>query len=703
MALQVQNANNVKIYTVSGSKGSRSIPDWLARRNKKTLKNDLEWRHRIELIQDFEFPEASLKIKTTRDGKYVMATGVYKPQMRVYEYSEMSMKFDRHTDAENVDFQILSDDWTKTVHLQADRSVEFQAQGGLHFRTRIPKFGRSLNYHYPSCDLLVTASSNEIYRINLEQGRFLNSLVTDVDPTGGNGVNCGEINPAHLLYGCGTDAGTVEFWDLRVRGRVGILAPSLPETVLSSSLSISSMKFRDDGLTMAVGTSTGHVLMYDLRSSVPLFVKDHQYGFPIKSLTFHEGTQGEDGRSKVVSADCKIIKIWDRENGNNFTSIEPTNDINDVCVVDDSGLIFVANEGIQMQSYYIPSLGPAPKWCSFLDNLTEELEENPVQNIYDDYKFVSRKELASLGLDHLVGSAVLKPYMHGFFIDLRLYEKAKAIANPFAYADYREREAKEKLAKEAGSRIRATMKLPKVNKQLATKMMLDEAKARRKAAAAGDESAATATGSALKDNRFADLFSNPDFQVDESTNEFKLLNPVQSEKKKLSYRIVDEDEIEEASDASQSDGSDVDSDEDLVRVSNFKSGGRDKKKKPEQITSIRSGIKDRKRIPKMEALKQQANKSSAPTLKSQAQRSFEERVARDKSTANTISRSTAGGMEMSFQIGGGRGKGGKGGKGGAKSSSSSSSRSRGDNSNSGGGGPQRRDRRSAGRNTIRNL
>lgn len=122
MSLQVQNANNVKIYTVSGSKGSRSIPDWLARRNKKALKNDLgtlnhacyrstqvnrqcnsglsfqsssiqlireanflehfflfllvlEWRHRIELIQDFEFPEASLKIRTTRDGKYVMATG----------------------------------------------------------------------------------------------------------------------------------------------------------------------------------------------------------------------------------------------------------------------------------------------------------------------------------------------------------------------------------------------------------------------------------------------------------------------------------------------------------------------------------------------------------------------------------------------------------------------------------------------------
>ncbi|KAF9951359.1 hypothetical protein BGZ65_005993 [Modicella reniformis] len=688
MSLQVQNANNVKIYTVSGSKGSRSIPDWLARRNRKALKNDLEWRHRIELIQDFEFPEASLKIRTTRDGNYVLATGVYKPQMRVYEYAEMSMKFDRHTDTENVDFRILSDDWTKSVHLQADRNIEFQAQGGLHFRTRIPKFGRSLNYHHPSCDLLITASSNEIYRLNLEQGRFLNSLVTDIDPAGGSGVNCGEINPAHLLYGCGTDAGTVEFWDLRVRGRVGILAPSLPEDLQRSSFSISSMKFRDDGLTMAVGTSTGHVLMYDLRSNVPLFVKDHQYGFPIKSLGFHEGTQGEDGRSKIISADCKIIKIWDRENGNNFTSIEPVNDINDVSLVGDSGLMFVANEGIQMQSYYIPALGPAPKWCSFLDNLTEELEENPVQNIYDDYKFVSRKELASLALDHLVGSAVLKPYMHGFFIDLRLYEKAKAIANPFAYNEYREREAKEKLAKEAGSRIRATIKLPKINKQLAAKLMMDDAKARRKAAAAGN-GVPEAPGGTLKDNRFADLFTNPDFQVDEETNEYMLINPVKSSKKP-SYRIVDDDEIEEASD---SNGSEVDSDEDLIRVSNYRSG---KDKAPEQATSIRSGIKDRKRIPKMQALKQQSSNSGI-ALKSQAQRSFAERVAKDKGTANTISRSASGGMEMSFQIGGKK-KGGNGGRGGAKSSTSTASKN-----GEGGGGPQRRERRSAGRNTIRTL
>jgi ribosome biogenesis protein ENP2 len=78
---------------------------------------------------------------------------------------------------------------------------------------------------------------------------------------------------------------------------------------------------------------------------------------------------------------------------------------------------------VQIQSYYIPKLGTAPKWCSFLDNLTEELEENPNTTVYDDYKFVTKKELDNLSLGHLIGSNVLKAYMHGFFIDVRLYEK----------------------------------------------------------------------------------------------------------------------------------------------------------------------------------------------------------------------------------------------------------------------------------------
>ena len=49
-------------------------------------------------------PEASNKIKTTRDGQYVLATGTYKPRMKVYDLEELSLKTERVTDAENVDF-----------------------------------------------------------------------------------------------------------------------------------------------------------------------------------------------------------------------------------------------------------------------------------------------------------------------------------------------------------------------------------------------------------------------------------------------------------------------------------------------------------------------------------------------------------------------------------------------------------------------
>ena len=53
-----------------------------------------------------------------------------------------------------------------------------------------------------------------------------------------------------------------------------------------------------------------------------------------------------------------------------MTSIEPTVTINDICVFNDSGLMLLALDGNQIPSYFIPALGPALKWCSYLENLT---------------------------------------------------------------------------------------------------------------------------------------------------------------------------------------------------------------------------------------------------------------------------------------------------------------------------------------------
>jgi len=104
---------DVKVYTVNGAAAgsSSSLPDWLTRKRasakgkgKRAAREHVEGT--IELIQGFEFPEASNRVKTTRDGHHAIATGTYKPQMRVWDLDQLSLKFERHSDAENVDFVV---------------------------------------------------------------------------------------------------------------------------------------------------------------------------------------------------------------------------------------------------------------------------------------------------------------------------------------------------------------------------------------------------------------------------------------------------------------------------------------------------------------------------------------------------------------------------------------------------------------------
>ncbi len=55
-----------------------------------------------------------------------------------------------------------------------------------------------------------------------------------------------------------------------------------------------------------------------------------------------------------------------------------------------------------MQAYFVPSLGPAPKWCSFLEGLTEELEETAAPAVYDDYRSVDWAQPIALSLDNCI-------------------------------------------------------------------------------------------------------------------------------------------------------------------------------------------------------------------------------------------------------------------------------------------------------------
>ena len=88
-------------------------------------------------------------------------------------------------------------------------------------------------------------------------------------------------------------------------------------------------------------------------------------------------------------------------------------------------------------AHFLPSLGPAPRWCHYLDAMTEEMEEAPAQqSVYGDFKFVTKEDLEKLNLGALIGTNTLRPYMHGFFIDQRLHAKAVSLSQPFAYEQW---------------------------------------------------------------------------------------------------------------------------------------------------------------------------------------------------------------------------------------------------------------------------
>lgn len=511
-----------------------------------------------------------------------MATGTYKPQHHTYHLPSLALKYTRHHVSLNLTFFLLSQDYSKSVHLQTDRTIEFHTPMGCHYSIRIPRYGRALGYQKQRAEVVIPAYGNEVYRLDLESGRFLKPFELSVDVESGESIAV--ESHCHGLLAFGTSKGSVEFWDPRSRDRIGILTPPrgdasvtgfARDAVLGSrgeetNPAITALEFATNGLNLATGSAAGITTLFDIRSPRPLLTKDQQYGFPIHSLRFMTVLGSEDERGKkVLSSDKRIIKIWDQETGKPWTAIEPSVDLNHIEPVPDTGMIFTANEGKEMHSFFIPQLGPAPRWCSFLDNLTEEMAERHLNDpdayspsdefnhgTYDNFKFLTKAELASFGLDALIGTpkgmSILRPYMHGYFISQKLYEEARLQRDPFEWERERAAMIRQRIEKERESRIRTsrkdlTLAKIKVNKALAEKLLRQDeklAKKRgRKDAGLGvegngdgavileeggeDEVVVGKLSSLLKDKRFGGLFEDPEFAIDENTLEYQQLNPAQ--------------------------------------------------------------------------------------------------------------------------------------------------------------------------------
>ncbi|KAK0354553.1 Small ribosomal subunit biogenesis [Friedmanniomyces endolithicus] len=621
--MKLSNQSTVPVYTIAGASTARPLPEWLARKRRRSLKRDPEFANRIELLQDFEFEEASACVRVSENGEWAMSTGTYKPQIHTHYLPHLSLSFARHTDTLNQTFILLSSDYTKSLHLQTDRSLEFHTAGGLHYRTRLPRYGRDLKFNKRTAEALVPVvgvnadGSGEVYRLNLELGRYMKAYEVNVggddfESLGGGalqgGIRTGAVNCAaiaeesHGLMAFGTSLSTVELWDSRSRNRVSVIGQ--PSSSLASDVDatpqITALEFHRSGLNFATGSSTGVVHTYDLRLPVPLLRKEHGYDYPIQTLKYltpsSRSSSSNGSENLIMSADKRAIKLWNSEKGDHWTMIEPAVDLNCVEWLPDSGMLLTANEGRQQHAFFIPQLGPAPRWCAFLDNLVEEMAEdtedphafNTTQQgageVYDNYKFLDMKQLREFSLDHLIGQTnLLRPYMHGYFVAQKLYEQARLLANPDMAEQARQKSIQQRITKERESRIRGNKKVTvKVNRRYAEKLAArEEANERRKAERVlrqgGDEPHEVNVADAemaneeaevvpkkkterlLDDARFKSMFEEEDFAIDEQSREFVMHNPstnAEAAPRKRGLTAVEGDELDERKGSSGEDDDD---------------------------------------------------------------------------------------------------------------------------------------------------
>ncbi|OAF64646.1 Nucleolar protein 10 [Intoshia linei] len=518
--MKLTSPNNVKIYCLANE---LSKPDWSSKKKYKSV----DQNNVINIIQDLEMPTVSKTVCMTADGNYMIASGTYKPRIRCYDLNEMTLKFERCVDYEVLKVLPLSEDYSKLLLLQENRFVEFHSSEGKYHRIRVPHFSRDVDLYALSGQLLLTGTSSEVIRFDCNLGRFIKPLLcTDESLHPISAINTITTNEQHGLIIGGNDVGIVNAWDIRTKNE-SISYMDVRQANLKCG-EITSCSFLKNYLDLAVGTESGQVFIYDIRSQKPRLVKDHNYAVPIKGILSNSNILDENilnENDKVLyTFDSRVLKIWNSENGNAITAIELEYDVNDVSVVENSGLMFIAGESPSIVPFFVGEIGHAPKWCKYLDKITDDFDSAGVQcesgNLYDDFTFITRDEVIRIGLAHLIGTSSLTAYMHGYYVQNGVYRGAKDKYEIFNLSKYQKtkREAEPVQMNEIvqGCIESLSGKVCTTNTGL-----LDRCE---QILQSGDRKQIKSTHSLLNDTRFSNIFVNKDFEIDVNSIDFKLLN-----------------------------------------------------------------------------------------------------------------------------------------------------------------------------------
>ncbi|CAD2215049.1 ribosome biogenesis protein ENP2 [Angomonas deanei] len=387
------------------------------------------------------------------------------------------MKFFFNADMMILQGVSLSTDYRKFVLRGEGRMLTFHNSAAIVERVRVPHMQRSILYNPFTAELLSCGVSSEIIRINLETGAFVESYQTGLeveDPEDDAIFSMGVFSkgPATGVVMLAGGDGCVEAWDSRSASKAGRLSVvqttdyggSASGRYLNQGKELRHVSIDDDsnGLLFCCGDENGKVYVYDVRLQKPLLVKDHMNSLPIVKTYFFKGKNNINGEANqfIVSADTRSVKIWDKNTGKNFTSVDSPAEVYDFMFLrrehniaappfesDDSGVLTFCCDTPKVQVHFIPQLAPAPRWASFLDVIADDLHHTGASGaagetgaaesehvVYNDYTFISLEKMKELGISaNDMADGKIRPVMHGAFIENNLFRDLQAVLNPTAF------------------------------------------------------------------------------------------------------------------------------------------------------------------------------------------------------------------------------------------------------------------------------
>jgi ribosome biogenesis protein ENP2 len=359
------------------------------------------------------FPVSCQRIKLSQDTQFLIASGLYYPQIHCYEIAQRSNKFKRYFSSQVLNFQILTTDFSKIVFLCADRSLSVHARNGLHFRTFIPVEGRDITYIPCYNDVIVVGSTPTMHRFNMVSGRILAPLSTKA-----NSINSCDYSVHTGLLGCAGAGGIFECHDFRKRGCLRFIDVcsklGIPEEQLTT------FKFFDNGMKIVIGTMSGKILIYDIRSPRRLNPGQHSHSSNIVDIIVP--IQQNSTRTQIISSDSNTIKAWEIDGPSPLLTAnlpKHAGAINQLCMLPKSHTIILATESPYILSFPLKSLNLAHDSDSF--------NQGAIGYKQSCHFLINRKKIYKLGLNQYIGTRMVKSFEDSYFITKRLYHSALSL------------------------------------------------------------------------------------------------------------------------------------------------------------------------------------------------------------------------------------------------------------------------------------